>query len=245
MLDRHSELAVAPETAFYDEIAPRISAAKFNLRDVLAAWTRLPELGLEIESVIRRCGPVPTTAALLGGLLDLYAENHGKRRGGEKTPQHLRHVPRILAEFPDARVLCLVRDGRDVALSLRSMPWWPDTLSSGAYAWLEAIRVSEAISARHPESFQVVRYEDLVQWPEVTLDTVMRFLDLEFQACQLKPAPSDVVLARSLAWKGLALGPLEVARVGRWRTSAVGGELDYLNNVLGSTLNALGYRIEE
>ena len=239
MLDRHSEIAVTPETAFYDEIVPNLRPGDgAHLRQLLGGWTRPAELGLNVDRVVRHCGPDPSPLHLLGGMLELYARDRGKAHCGEKTPQHLRHVPRILADFPNARVLCLLRDGRDVVLSLRSMPWRPENWSA-VDAWLDAVRLSELFAAQYPACFLVVRYEDLVAQPEKTLVSVMDFLGLPFEAGGLVPGPPDVVLRRSLEWKGLALGPIDRNLAQHRRRSA--GDLDLLNDVLGPVLKRLGY----
>src|SRR5262249_15875857 len=57
MLDRHSRLAMTPETAFYSEIAPRLEEpGRPPLHEILAGWYRLPELGLTPQAVVARCG---------------------------------------------------------------------------------------------------------------------------------------------------------------------------------------------
>ena len=43
MLDRHSQLAMTPETSFYIEIAPRLEDPRRPpLFELLAGWSRLP-----------------------------------------------------------------------------------------------------------------------------------------------------------------------------------------------------------
>lgn len=244
MLDRHPELAIPPETAFYDDIAPHLArfTRRKEIHELLAGWRRFPELGLNADRVLERCVEVPTSAELLGLLLRLYAQNRSKLLSGEKTPQHLRHVPRILQDFPQASVLCLVRDGRDVALSLSSMPWSSADLSAASQTWLEAVRLSNRMATTYPKRFLEVRYEHLVTHPEKALRAIMGFLGLDFQPAQLCPDnPSGVILARSLEWKGRALGPVDGTRVSRWRSTAEVDQIHFLNKVLGTELDRLGY----
>jgi hypothetical protein len=70
MLDRHSRLAMTPETSFYMEVAPKLDdPQRPPLHEVLAAWTRLPELGLEAGEVVRRCGGRESPGEVLAAIL--------------------------------------------------------------------------------------------------------------------------------------------------------------------------------
>src|SRR3954451_23947811 len=48
----------------------------------------------------------------------LYAHRHGKARWGGKTPKYLRRTADIERILPEAHFVHLIRDGRDVALSV-------------------------------------------------------------------------------------------------------------------------------
>src|SRR5438874_2009800 len=65
-------------------------------------------------------GCLRSGTTLLSVLLDRYTRlwtftrrEATQARCGEKTPTHLTHVPAILRLFPHARVICMLRDGRD------------------------------------------------------------------------------------------------------------------------------------
>lgn len=243
LLDRHSLLAMTPETAFYKEIAPQmIAPTRAPLAEILARWRRLPELGLSVETVLsdydEQCGP--------GALLDIILRHHARLRGkpfcGEKTPVHWRHLPSLLEDFPSAGILCIVRDGRDAALSLNAMPWWRFDLRAAAAVWLEAAKVARGYLEACPTRFMVLRYEDLVACPERTLMAAMNFIGLTFEQQQLDSSGlSGVVLPRSMQWKGRALAPIDQSRVGHWKTSATAEEATYLNDALGPELASFGY----
>ena len=98
----------------------------------------------------------PTTYPdLVRCLYRLYAESQGKPRYGNKTPRHVIFTPQLAAMFPEARFVHIVRDGRDVALSLlevdRDMPYvraaarfWRDRVTQGR---ADGVRLEEAL---HP-----------------------------------------------------------------------------------------------
>ncbi len=51
-------------------------------------------------------------------LFQKNAVGDGKLRWGDKTPYYVLHIPKLLEWWPDAQIIHIVRDGRDVALSL-------------------------------------------------------------------------------------------------------------------------------
>src|SRR3954464_15504723 len=105
MLDRHSALAIPPETAFFTEIRPRLLyRTRAGIVRLIEQWPRLADLQLDVRAVAERM-VARSPATGLGAILDAYADRVGKRRGGEKTPYHLAHVPAILRWFPDAKVV--------------------------------------------------------------------------------------------------------------------------------------------
>jgi hypothetical protein len=243
LLDRHSKLAMTPETGFYGEIAPKIQGVdQTSLLTILSGWTRLPELGLSPDTILENCIPRPTPAVLFDTILRLYASSREKPYCGEKTPQHWRHMQSILDDFPNSRVLFMMRDGRDVALSLRGMPWWPSNLALAADEWRNAAKAAEKYLATYPSRVLLVRYEDLVSSPQIELTKVMKFLELHFECGQLDVGiSSEVVLARSMLWKGRALNVVDETRVGHWRVAATPDEAAYLNRYLQEELLQFRY----
>ncbi len=248
ILDRHTRLCVTPETAFFDEVAPSLVGADDDgLIEVLSSWRRLPELDLEPEVVRQKIGAPPWgTADVLAAILDLYALRRGKIRCGEKTPQHLVHVPEILRCFPKAKVICVLRDGRDVALSLSKMPWWQTRgLTAAAEWWQQCVRLMEEFASEYPENFRFLRYEELLLHPEETLSRIMKYLGERFEPAQLQTdISSHVVLLRSVDWKGKALQPIDPGCIGHRRAEAGREELAFLERFLYSDLRRHGYELE-
>jgi len=243
MLGRHSRLAMTPETAFYSEIAPTLASPGCPpLREILAGWSRLPELGLEPDAVVGRCGGHETPGRVLAAILALYAQRCDKPHCGEKTPGHLGHLDALMADFPAAKIIVIIRDGRDTALSIAALPWWSDTIAAAADTWRNAARIARAALARDPARVIGVRYEDLVHKPQTELARLMDFVGLAFEPRQLDASiVSPVVLARSLPWKGRALAPIDHTRVGRWRLPAHAEHASFLNTALADELVFFGY----
>lgn len=98
----------------------------------------------------------------------------------EKTPKHVRHLGFILDAAPTTRVLLICRNPLDTVASLKRRY---GRLGKSLRRWKQdnarALRWSE-----HPQAL-LVRYEGLVQNPEESLEAVMAFLGLQFEAAQL------------------------------------------------------------
>ena len=98
-----------------------------------------------------------------------------KKRWGEKTPRHILHLPEIFFCYPNCRVLIMLRDGRDVAFSIKDRTgsfeqgisgWVNDNLAGFPY-WDDS-RV------------KVIKYKNLVKKPQTTLQEVGDFIGEEY-----------------------------------------------------------------
>ena len=107
----------------------------------------------------------PSLATMLESLTVLHAAQAGKERWVEKTPRHLRMTSTIRQLWPDARIVRIVRDPRDVALSLAGMPFAKDSLVGNLVRVDQDDRASRA-SIESDGSAMTLRYEDLVTEPE-------------------------------------------------------------------------------
>jgi hypothetical protein len=107
---------------------------------------------------------------------DLETIAAGKRRWVEKTPRHIHSLKAILDERPDAKILLIVRDGRDVACSIRDRG---GSLESGIARWIEDNEAAREYWS-HP-NVHLFKYEDLVGDFEGTMRRIMDFLGEEFE----------------------------------------------------------------
>lgn len=96
----------------------------------------------------------------------------GRLRWAEKTPSHLHKIGNIFSYFPDARVIGMVRDGRDVACSLKAR--FGD-FEKGLDTWVEDNEAFEKFLS-DPRVIRL-RYEDLVKETDSALEQVFAFLD--------------------------------------------------------------------
>ena len=79
----------------------------------------------------------------------------------EKTPAHVERLPEIAAVYPDAWVIHLVRDGRDVARSMSQVPFFEVTNPGEAAALWRRVMVRARADAPSVPRFREIRYEAL------------------------------------------------------------------------------------
>lgn len=96
----------------------------------------------------------------------------GKGRWAEKTPTHVHAIERILQIYPNARILLIIRDGRDVAISLRKRT---SDFSAGVERWVKDNRGGEAFWG-HPQLLKLT-YEELVGDFDEVMPRVCAFLN--------------------------------------------------------------------
>jgi hypothetical protein len=121
---------------------------------------------------------------------------------GWKDPRNTYTLPLWLEVFPDAKIVQIRRNGVDVANSLRVREQArPGQLASelfscrcstleGAFGlWLEYERMAMQVTDCLPES-QVFRliYEDLVAAPELYIQQIARFLEIQFNPVDVRRA---------------------------------------------------------
>ncbi|MFN2536563.1 MAG: sulfotransferase [Mycobacteriales bacterium] len=208
------------------------------LHTMLCASPDVAGTALGETSVFQSLEPVwrahPRALALMRAfaedvLVDALAPD-GRRLVCEKTPAHAHLVPLIRALFPEAAFLHIVRDGRDVAMSLYAIEGAFPDLPAAARAWADAVTTVErdlAGAARH----RTVRYEDLLVRAEQVVPGLWRWLgatpDPEALAARVRPQVSPLPSA-------LTPGS------GRW-AGLPPAELAALEQACGRTLRRWGY----
>jgi len=245
MLDRHSQFVGLPETHYFPLNYLRHPAAANPgvLLGHLDRNPRMADLGLDRVALQAALGAGPAShARLLQVMLAQYAARHGKPFAVEKTPYHLPFTPLILDWYPQARCACIIRDGRDVVLSLKRAGWGYKSIYLNSLRWCYAAALAEQFARRYPGHFYVIRYEDILDDPRTALSGLMAFLGAAFEERQLEASASTgVVPPWESAWKQQALQVIDRSHAGRWRQEATGRELGIMQAVMGDYLRRFRY----
>lgn len=233
MLDSHSAIACGPETHFL--VDPRFQ--EFH-RHFSRTWERRAAgygyAGRDLDDLVRD---------FVRGWFEPYMQRRGKRRWADKTPQNIHILPYLWELFPTAKVIHMIRDGRDVACSILPQGWGPNTIAAAAERWVSCIEKGLAHRNR-TDRYMEVRYEDLVRQPERELRRVMDLVGepwepqmLEYWRCPHDLAP----LTESSATQ--VVQPIYSRSIGRWKRELSSSEVSQYVHVAGTTLRRLGYDV--
>jgi hypothetical protein len=144
-------------------------------RDDLRDATRHAEL------IAEHAGGAAGLCAFTHYLVDPFAFGRGARTWVETTPRNVAAVDALHEVFPTCRVIHSVRDGRDVAASVVTMPWGPDTLEEGLAWWAKRVRTADGRARRaDPERLLLIRLEELINLDrDRQFDRLVTFLGID------------------------------------------------------------------
>jgi hypothetical protein len=263
MIDAHPGVAVPPETGFLPALADLepVEGSCREALEIITGFHTWPDFHLDapaLRTAVDRLAPAsPAEAAR--AFYRAYAHRFGKEQWGDKTPTYGGELPRIASLLPEARFIHIIRDGRDVVLSVRNLWFRPaDTLEACARDWATRLAQTRALGAG-VASYLEIRYEALVAFPENTLREVCRFLDLPFDARMLQyhvgaaarlaehqaryAADGRLLVSKDerLHNQRFVTAPPRPDRIGRWKTELTGEEVRRFEAVAGEWIERLGY----
>jgi hypothetical protein len=95
---------------------------------------------------------------------------------GYKDPIDVIHLPLLAQLLPTARFIHVIRDGRDVALSLQKFLWGPTNLYCGARYWARMVSTGRKDGVDLSDRYFEVRLEDLMLYPDKTAAELGEFI---------------------------------------------------------------------
>lgn len=238
ILDSHSRICSGPESSLF--LPGRVPVA-------------LLEHGYGIEAdriraMVRESG---SQAEFVERFFRAYRERLGKPRWSEKTPLNVWHLDWIWEHFPEARFVHVVRDGRDVACSMRLHPDRrllegrlidvprQQSMESIIRRWV--VSTGKGLRFRGDARYREVRYEDLVSRPRATLEPLLGWIGEPFEEQVLTARMDGEVIRRGTEFD--AKGALVTASIGRWRRELSMADIELFDRLGGPRLRELGYAL--
>ncbi len=243
------------ETHFYDQVVPRFGKLRSeHERERLLDWwvhsQQFEKSGLD-EAAFR--SRVRAECRNEGDFLRLFmagmAALQGVPRWLDTTPAHLLQMKRIKQTIPEALFIHIIRDGRDVALSLSRMGWpilppWErrNALLIAAWSWAWEVRLGRRLARNLKPDYLEVQFEDLVSQPEETVSTIAEFAVHDSDLAGLKDGtlgserPANTSFPEEV--RGGTFNP-----IGRWRKRFPEDTLSEVEASVGDLLVELGYEV--
>jgi len=248
LLDRNPQLAVPDESFFIPLLADRhlLRVDADDFLDDVRRLARVHEWGVPLDKVRARLSDAMPIGRAIGTIYEVYAEERGKPRWGDKTPMYMRHLPLLRRLFPDAQYVHLIRDGRDAAISFLSLPegiafrTWAHPRSTAEFAcvWRTEVAAARRHGRRVGEGrYLEVRYEDIVSGAEAVLRRICAFAGLSYESAMTEHAGSG---SEERAHQQSLKQPL-TRGLRDWRAQMPPEELAAFEGVAGDLLCELGY----
>jgi protein-tyrosine sulfotransferase len=182
-------------------------------------------------------------------VMDEVARSQGVDRWVDSTPTNIPHMLRIKYDFPDSKFIHIIRDPRDLALSLdkkgwsRPLPWdRENSLQAAGIYWEWIVRKGRKYGEQIGSDYIEVRYEDLVQRPAEPLAKIGAFLgcDLSYERIRAQSVGS---IKKPLTSFGEDLNQGNFSPVGRWKDKFPPQQLVLFEALTGPYMEQLGYQL--
>jgi len=247
ILNRHPRIAICGETHFHHYVYARrrafgdVSDPK-SRRRVVEEYLSLRRLRWVTDRAAlaeRLMREGASYQALFTCLARYHAESQGKQRWGEKTPQHALFAETLCEWYPNATLIHMIRDPRDVVASLQRMSWAANSVVQNAWTWRACNLAAQRCSQR--PQYLPVRYETLVNQPERELARICARLGEEYVPGMLDPREQA---EQPLAVTGPARArqPITTERLDKWREELTAKEVSQIEWAVGRHMEAFGYQ---
>ena len=162
-------------------------------------------------------------------------------------PDAVLHLPSIKADLPEALFVHIIRDGRDIALSLRKMggfnpfPWGRSSrsLEETALYWEWMVSSGRKYGRQIQEDYYEIHYEDLVSRPQATLSALGQFLHHDLDYGRIQACGQGRLRETNSSFKDDPGPP----PLNRWQQKLSAAEVASLERLIGPCLEELGYRL--
>ena len=263
ILGKHSRVYTFGELHFFGQLcAPPFSSelCKEEIEELTAQLYCIQREGYrthgnarrflgEAQAFLERLSTYPdTSASLFEAFLYHEAAENGKTIPCDQTPRNVFYIADILEFYPNARVINMIRDPRDVLLSQKRkwkrrflggsdlpikemlrdwMNYHPITIS---HIWRTAVNASDQF-AQHDRVISIY-FEELLMHPETTVKSLCDFVGITYtdEMLQVPQVGSSVAADQP---QQLGINP---HRAHSWQDGELSSAEIYLNQIITAVL---------
>jgi hypothetical protein len=255
MLASHTKVAFPPEISFVRRYVAKRKLAKIyrktgieSVRTVLLDDPKIKRLDLDLNEVFSPFESntiIFSDASLYKVLLESVAKRANKTIIGDKDPRCVEYVQVIHQYWPEAYIIHIIRDPRDVLASKKKSEWSRNRASL-LHIFANYIQMDIGV-ALGPKLFgshyQQIIYEELITDPRSILQQVCKRLHLDFDEAMLdfSKKANEIIASEEYAWKKEVMGPLLVHNSGKWRETLTDWEVALTELICHKTFMIGGY----
>lgn len=180
-----------------------------------------------------------TMRDIITGLFEKNAAGEGKPRWGDKTPYYVLHLPKLLEWWPDAQIIHIVRDGRDVALSMfaRRHDFRAYNTYLAAKQWEQYVETGHTLGQAVPKAqYLELRYEDMISNQTAALQAICAYLGEAYSDDLLDYKKSGEAGKTPLLQK-----PIQKSNQDKWKLGMSPWQIRVFESAAGATLEKFGY----
>jgi len=178
---------------------------KFNklVTDILTERAVMQwDLYLDNKSFFKELGNNISFSSITDQLCLKAAVKKGYKSWGDKTPGYVGEFDIIKSLFPDSKYIYIVRDGRDVALSLLLKDWGPNNIYYCAEYWAELNKDStQLLELAANGQLYFLTYEDLLDNVKTHIEKIYKFLDMKYSQKDIDELSQTVQKGNYNKWK--------------------------------------------
>lgn len=240
----------------YKMLIPRFGSMSQpdNRKKIVDAWMHskgFRRSGLDAEELstqlIERCR---SGGDFICNVMNRVAQQQGMRRWAVYDPDNVLYVSEIKKDIPDALFVHIVRDGRDIAVSLQKMgefrpiPWnrKPASLEATALYWKWMVQHGRNHGRMFPSDYIEVRYEELVTSPQQALQKLSQFVGQELDYEQIQNSRLGRVKETNSSFRG-SQASAESNPIHRWKKMLSPAQVSRLEALVGDCLRESGYEL--
>jgi len=241
----------------YKILIPRFGSMKnrANREKILEAWLRskgFRRTGLDAAQLSARIlNECRNGGDFIRVVMDAVALSQQAQRWAVYDPDNVLHVERVKRDIPNALFVHIIRDGRDIALSLKKMngfaplPWDRNptaSLVATSLYWEWMVHKGRAHGRKFPTDYIEIRYEDLIINPNETLGKLGGFLDHDLDYDRIQRAGLGRLSETNSSFREEeakeTINPL-----GRWKGRLAHSAVAAIEATVGECLQENGYEL--
>jgi hypothetical protein len=228
-------------------------ARRGNRRKLLDAYYKsmlFERTGLKPEEIDQRVMEECQNAGdFLRIVMEAVARKQGVERWAECTPLHLLYLPLIKKVVPDALVVHIIRDGRDVTASLHRIGWirplpWDRARAylAPAIFWRWIVSKGRRYGRVMGPDYMEVHYEDVVQNPREALARIGQFIDQDLDYDRIQQVALGSLQNPNSSFRGDGQ-EAEAKTIGRFKTMFTPEQIQEIESLDGELLKRTGYTL--